>query len=127
MRKQVLGPGRGGDQAYPAGRGELVRGRRPVLIAGMALAISLVSLGTNNPADFKEFVKSLMIAPELMTSSNTIVDNLATWNGEVPVTWPNMSWRPGGAPPVVLRKAMFRASDIPERGAGPGRAGAAAV
>ena len=53
---------------------------------GAANEISLTSLGVHKPADFKEFVKSLLIVPELMHASNTIVGNLDRWNDEVPVT-----------------------------------------
>ncbi len=53
---------------------------------GVADEISLTSLGTNSAADFKEFVKSLMIAPELLNASNTIMDGLDQWDGKVPRT-----------------------------------------
>jgi cbb3-type cytochrome oxidase cytochrome c subunit len=53
---------------------------------GAANELELTSLGIHKPADFKEFIKSLMIVPELMNSSNDIVGNLDTWNGELPKT-----------------------------------------
>jgi cbb3-type cytochrome oxidase cytochrome c subunit len=53
---------------------------------GMTSEISLISLGGYKAADFKEFIQSLMIVPELMNSSNIIVGNLDNWNGQVPVT-----------------------------------------
>jgi cbb3-type cytochrome oxidase cytochrome c subunit len=53
---------------------------------GAANEISLISLGSNSAPDFKEFIKSIMIVPELLTSSNTIVGNLDRWNGNPPVT-----------------------------------------
>jgi cbb3-type cytochrome oxidase cytochrome c subunit len=51
---------------------------------GAANEISVTSLGTQQPADFKEFMKSLMVVPELMNYSNTIVGNLENWNGDLP-------------------------------------------
>lgn len=53
---------------------------------GVADEITLTSLGVHKAEDFKEFVKSLMMVPELINVSNTIVDNLEKWNGQVPVT-----------------------------------------
>ncbi|HEX9048559.1 MAG TPA: cbb3-type cytochrome c oxidase subunit II [Verrucomicrobiae bacterium] len=54
--------------------------------SGAANEITLTSLGNHQAADFKEFIKSLMIVPELMNYSNDIVGNLASWNGELPKT-----------------------------------------
>jgi cbb3-type cytochrome oxidase cytochrome c subunit len=51
---------------------------------GAANEISVTSLGTQKPADFKEFMKSLMVVPALMNASNTIVGNLENWNGGLP-------------------------------------------
>ncbi len=51
----------------------------------VANELTLISLGKQNAADFKDFLKSLMIVPELMNSSNTILGNLDKWNGNVPV------------------------------------------
>jgi cbb3-type cytochrome oxidase cytochrome c subunit len=53
---------------------------------GAADEIALTSLGSNKADDFKEFLKSLMVVPELYNYSNTIVGNLAHWNGQLPVT-----------------------------------------
>jgi cbb3-type cytochrome oxidase cytochrome c subunit len=47
--------------------------------------ITLTSLGAHKPQDFRDFIQSMMIAPELMTASNTIVGNLERWNGDVSV------------------------------------------
>jgi cbb3-type cytochrome oxidase cytochrome c subunit len=47
--------------------------------------ISLTSLGDHKPQEFRDYVQSLMITPDLMTASNTIVGNLEKWNGEVPM------------------------------------------
>lgn len=47
--------------------------------------ISLTSLGEHKAQEFKDFVQSLMIVPDLMVASNTIMANLEKWNGEVPV------------------------------------------
>jgi cbb3-type cytochrome oxidase cytochrome c subunit len=46
--------------------------------------VSLLSLGDHQAQEFKDFIQSLMILPELMPASNTIVANLAGWKGEVP-------------------------------------------
>jgi cbb3-type cytochrome oxidase cytochrome c subunit len=48
--------------------------------------IALTSLGGYQAADFKEYVRSVMIVPALMNYSNTIMGNLERWNGQVPVT-----------------------------------------
>jgi cbb3-type cytochrome oxidase cytochrome c subunit len=47
--------------------------------------IWLTSLGDHKPQDFRDFIQSLMIVPELMPASNTIVGNLQQWGGTVPV------------------------------------------
>ncbi len=47
--------------------------------------ISLTSLGEHQPQEFKDYVQSLMIVPDLMTASNIIMGNLEKWNGQVPV------------------------------------------
>jgi mono/diheme cytochrome c family protein len=48
--------------------------------------VSLLSLGDHKPQEFRDFIQSMMIVPELMPASNCIVGNLETWNGDVPVT-----------------------------------------
>ena len=53
---------------------------------GAVNVILLTDLGVHQPADFKEFMRSLMVVPELMNYSNTIVGNLENWNGELPGT-----------------------------------------
>jgi len=53
---------------------------------GVANELALTSLGTQKAADFKDFLKSLMVVPALMNYSNTILGNLEGWNGNVPVT-----------------------------------------
>jgi len=53
---------------------------------GMANELALTSLGTQKAADFKDFLKSLMVVPALMNDSNTILGKLAGWNGSVPMT-----------------------------------------
>jgi cbb3-type cytochrome oxidase cytochrome c subunit len=53
---------------------------------GVRSEITLTSLGANKAADFKEFMKSLMIVPELLNSSNTLVGNLNAWDGTLPKT-----------------------------------------
>jgi cbb3-type cytochrome oxidase cytochrome c subunit len=51
---------------------------------GAANEITLTDLGVHQPAEFKDFMQSLMIAPELMLASNAIITNLAAWDGAVP-------------------------------------------
>ena len=46
--------------------------------------ISVTGIGAEKPADFKEFMKSLMVVPELMNYSNIITGNLENWNGDLP-------------------------------------------
>ena len=53
---------------------------------GAAFEVTLTSLGTQKAADFKDFIKSLMVVPDLATSSNSIVGSLDKWNGELPKT-----------------------------------------
>jgi len=54
--------------------------------SGVVNEIALTSLGVHKGEDFKDFMKSLMVVPELMNASNAIVGNLEKWNGQVPVT-----------------------------------------
>ena len=49
---------------------------------GVANEMALTSLGTQKAPDFKDFMKSLMVVPELMNYSNAILGNLEGWNGE---------------------------------------------
>jgi cbb3-type cytochrome oxidase cytochrome c subunit len=53
---------------------------------GAAHEITLTSLGNHKPEDFKAFMKSLMITPELTDFSNALLTNLDSWKGAVPVT-----------------------------------------
>ena len=53
---------------------------------GAVNRLALTGLGVHKAADFKEFMKSLMIVPELLNASNAIIGNLDKWNGDVPVT-----------------------------------------
>lgn len=48
--------------------------------------VALTSLGDHKPQEFKDFIQSMMIVPELMTASNAIMGALDKWNGDVPVT-----------------------------------------
>ena len=52
---------------------------------GAANELDVLTLGTHNAEDFKGFMKSLLVVPELMTSSNDIVANLDKWNGQLPL------------------------------------------
>jgi len=53
---------------------------------GVADEISLTSLGKYSAGDFKDFMKSIMIAPELLNVSNNIIGGLETWDGKLPRT-----------------------------------------
>jgi len=48
--------------------------------------VVLTSLGDHSAQEFRDFIQSLMIVPELMPASNTIVANLAAWKGDLPET-----------------------------------------
>jgi len=43
---------------------------------GAANELALTSLGVQKAADFKDFMKSVMIVPALLNASNTIIGNL---------------------------------------------------
>ena len=47
-------------------------------------ALSITDLGVHKAADFKDFMTSLMVVPELLNYSNSIVGSLNQWNGSVP-------------------------------------------
>ena len=51
---------------------------------GAVNTLSLTDLGVHKAADFKDFITSLMVVPELMNYSNSIVGSLNQWNGSVP-------------------------------------------
>ncbi len=51
---------------------------------GAVNTLSITDLGVHKVADFKDFITSLMVVPELMNSSNSIVGSLNQWNGTVP-------------------------------------------
>ena len=51
----------------------------------VANEIAVTSLGSQKADEFKEFMKSLMVAPELNNFSNVIAGNLDKWNGQLPV------------------------------------------
>ena len=51
---------------------------------GTVNTLSITDLGVHKAADFKDFITSLMVVPELMNSSNSIVGSLNQWNGTVP-------------------------------------------
>jgi hypothetical protein len=52
--------------------------------SGAANEICVTGIGAEKPAEFKAFMKSLMVVPELMHASNAIVANLENWNGDLP-------------------------------------------
>lgn len=45
--------------------------------------VVLTSLGDHSAQDFRDFIQSLMIVPELMPASNTIMSHLTGWTGDV--------------------------------------------
>ena len=51
---------------------------------GAAHELTLTEMGTHKAADIKDFIKSLMIVPELMLASNAIMSNLESWDGSLP-------------------------------------------
>lgn len=53
---------------------------------GMVNELTLTSLGNHQPDEFKDFIKSLTVVPEISGSSNEIVGNLEKWNGQMPFT-----------------------------------------
>lgn len=54
--------------------------------SGVANELALTSLGNHKPEDFREFLKSLMLVPELTDYSNNVISRLDHWNGSVPLT-----------------------------------------
>jgi cbb3-type cytochrome oxidase cytochrome c subunit len=59
---------------------------RQIRQTGVANELDIVSLGQHQPGDFKDFLKSLMIVPELNSFSNTLCEPLEPWKGELPYT-----------------------------------------
>jgi cbb3-type cytochrome oxidase cytochrome c subunit len=57
---------------------------RQIRQTGVVCELTLTSLGAHQAADFKDFLKSLMVVPELVAVSNTLVGSLEGWNGELP-------------------------------------------
>jgi len=53
---------------------------------GVAAEITLTGLGNSKPEDFKAFVHSLFVLPELATVTNTLAATLKEWNGDLPTT-----------------------------------------
>jgi cbb3-type cytochrome oxidase cytochrome c subunit len=51
---------------------------------GAANEIVLTDLGGHQPAELMDFVRSLLMLPELMLASNDIAGHLVQWNGSVP-------------------------------------------
>jgi cbb3-type cytochrome oxidase cytochrome c subunit len=52
---------------------------------GVASEILVTALGTYKPAEFKAYLKALMLTPELMTSSNAVIATIEKWNGDLPM------------------------------------------
>lgn len=53
---------------------------------GSASEFVVNSLGAHTADEFKAYLPTLLVVPDLMDASNTIVGNLAQWNGQLPVT-----------------------------------------
>lgn len=53
---------------------------------GSASEFVVTSLGAHTADEFKLFLPTLLVAPELMDASNAIVSSLQQWNGQLPVT-----------------------------------------
>ncbi|MDE3067733.1 MAG: cbb3-type cytochrome c oxidase subunit II [Verrucomicrobiota bacterium] len=51
---------------------------------GVGCDVVLTGMGTNQPADFKAFMKSLCELPDLQNCSDSLSKNLAAWNGALP-------------------------------------------
>ena len=51
---------------------------------GLQVEVSLTSLGSSKPEDFKAFVQSLFVLPELEKFTNALTANLKDWNGALP-------------------------------------------
>lgn len=54
---------------------------------GVVAQVTLNSLGTSKPEDFKAFVYSLFVVPELAAHTNALVESLKDWKGELPKTF----------------------------------------
>jgi cbb3-type cytochrome oxidase cytochrome c subunit len=54
---------------------------------GVAAEITLTSLGNSKPEDFKAFVQSLFILPDLAKVTNSLVATLKDWKGDLPATF----------------------------------------
>jgi len=54
---------------------------------GVQAEVSLTGLGKSKPEDFKAFVQSLFILPELEKVTNDLTAFLKDWNGELPKTF----------------------------------------
>jgi cbb3-type cytochrome oxidase cytochrome c subunit len=53
---------------------------------GVASQLVLTSLGSHSATEFKDFLKSILIVPELKDASSDITKNVDSWNGQVPFT-----------------------------------------
>ncbi len=54
---------------------------------GFAIEVTLATLGTYKPEDFRAFVHSLFIMPELESVTNAIAASLRDWKGDLPKTF----------------------------------------
>jgi hypothetical protein len=52
---------------------------------GVTSEISVTSLGSHQADEFRSFMKAMMIAPELLSSSNLLMATLDQWNGQLPM------------------------------------------
>jgi len=53
---------------------------------GVAAEVTLTALNKTKPEDFKAFVQSLFILPELAKVTNSLAATLNGWNGDLPAT-----------------------------------------
>jgi cbb3-type cytochrome oxidase cytochrome c subunit len=53
---------------------------------GVAAEVTLIALNKTKPEDFKAFVQSLFILPELAKVTNTLAATLNGWKGDLPTT-----------------------------------------
>jgi cbb3-type cytochrome oxidase cytochrome c subunit len=53
---------------------------------GVAAEVTLTGLGNSKPEDFRAFVHSLFVLPELATVTNSLATTLTDWKGDLPTT-----------------------------------------
>ena len=53
---------------------------------GVAIEVTLVALGQSKPEDFRAFVQSLFVLPDLAGVTNDLTATLIAWKGDLPAT-----------------------------------------